>query len=99
MELHMSAVSLRMNQVVRVLAVISSIFIPPTFIVGIYGMNFDTSVSVMNRPELKSPCGYPAVMLGMTGLAGGLLLISWRLGWLGLSGRRWGPGPTKVKGP
>jgi magnesium transporter len=94
MELHMSAVSLRMNQVVQVLTVISSIFIPLTFIVGIYGMNFDTSASDLNMPELRSPYGYPAVMLGMTGLAGGLLLIFWRLGWLGV--RR--SGPTVLSG-
>ena len=45
-------------------------------------------------PELRSPYGYPAVMLGMTGLAGGLLLIFWRLGWLGV--RR--SGPTALSG-
>ena len=94
MELHMSAVSLRMNQVVQVLTVISSIFIPLTFIVGIYGMNFDTAASDLNMPELRSPYGYPVVMLGMTALAAGLLTIFWRLGWLDLGTRKKGPPPT-----
>jgi len=54
-ELHMTTVSNRMNDVMKTLTVIATIFIPLTFIAGIYGMNFDT------MPELHWKWGYPAV--------------------------------------
>ncbi len=80
MELHMSSMSHRMNETMRVLAVISTIFIPLTFIAGVYGMNFDTKYPA-NMPELESPIGYP-VVLGVMGLiACGLVFYFWRRGW------------------
>jgi magnesium transporter len=51
-----------MNEVMKVLTVISTIFMPLTFIVGVYGMNFHTDKSTWNMPELDSPYGYPIVM-------------------------------------
>jgi magnesium transporter len=75
-ELHLSMISTRTNEVVKVLTVVTSIFIPLTFIVGVYGMNFDY------MPELRSRWGYPGVWLFMIGLALGLLVYFRRRGWL-----------------
>jgi magnesium transporter len=82
MELYISGLSMRTNEIVRVLTVISSIFIPLTFIAGVYGMNFDRSSSALNMPELSSPVGYPAVLLVMAAVAGGMLLYFKRKRWL-----------------
>ena len=82
MELHMSSMSHKMNETMRVLAVISTIFIPLTFIAGVYGMNFDTKYPA-NMPELESPWGYPVVMGGMALIAVGLVFYFWRRGWFG----------------
>jgi len=88
-DVYMSAVSNRMNEVMKVLTVIATIFIPLTFIAGIYGMNFDPDVSRLNMPELRWAWGYPVVMLVMAVL-GIAMLITFRCrGWLG--GRRRGP--------
>ena len=54
-ELYMSSVSQRMNEVMQVLTVMASIFIPLTFLAGIYGMNF------VDMPELKWRYGYPMI--------------------------------------
>lgn len=77
MEVHLSSVSNRTNEVMKVLTVISSIFIPLTFIVGVYGMNFDY------MPELRNPLGYPLVWLVMLGVGFGMLYYFWRVGWIG----------------
>ncbi len=73
MELYLSSVGIRTNEIMRVLTVISSIFIPLTFIVGIYGMNFqpekDGHKLPWNMPELYHPLGYAGVMLFMLGVA------------------------------
>jgi magnesium transporter len=82
LELYHSSLSNRMNEVMQVLTVIATIFIPLTFIVGIYGMNFDTAVSPWNMPEVKWYYGYPAVWGLMIAIAGGLLLFFRRKGWL-----------------
>lgn len=57
MDIYLSSVSNRMNEVIKVLTIITTIFVPVTFIVGVYGMNFD------NMPELHSKWGYPIVWL------------------------------------
>ena len=54
----MSRVSNRMNEVMKVLTIIATIFIPLSFVAGLYGMNFDTS-SPYNMPELAWRLGYP----------------------------------------
>lgn len=73
MEIYLSSVSIRTNEIMRVLTVISSIFIPLTFIVGVYGMNFapeyDGKKLPWNMPELYEPFGYAAVLLFMLGVA------------------------------
>ena len=74
-EIYLSQVSHRTNEVMKVLTLVSSIFIPLTFIVGIYGMNFDY------MPELHAKLGYPIVMLFMGAVALGLILWFRRRGW------------------
>jgi magnesium transporter len=77
MEVHLSSVSNRTNEVMKVLTVISSIFIPLTFIVGVYGMNFDY------MPELRLPAAYPIVWLFMIAIGVGMFAYFWRIGWIG----------------
>ena len=63
----MSAVSNKMNEVMKVLTIIATVFIPLSFVTGLYGMNFDVS-SPFNMPELGFQYGYPmalAIMLLM----------------------------------
>lgn len=81
-DVHLSNVSQRTNDVMNVLTLMASIFIPLTFIAGIYGMNFDF------MPELHGPLGYPFALGAMTAVAVGMILFSWRRGWLGSRGAR-----------
>ena len=79
---YMSAVSNRMNEIMKVLTVVSTIFIPLTFIVGIYGMNFDTKASPYSMPELAWAYGYPVLLLLMAAVAGGMLYYFRRKKWI-----------------
>ncbi|HEY7528392.1 MAG TPA: magnesium/cobalt transporter CorA [Candidatus Deferrimicrobiaceae bacterium] len=78
---YMSSMSNRMNEIMKVLTVIATIFIPLTFIVGVYGMNFDTHASPYNMPELGWRYGYPAVLLLMAMIAAGMLYYFNRKKW------------------
>ena len=71
MELYMSGASNRMNEVMKVLTIIATIFIPLTFIAGLYGMNFK------HMPELEWHWGYP-IALGVMALLVGIMLIWFR---------------------
>ncbi len=87
MELYHSSVGLRTNEVMRVLTVITSIFIPLTFIVGVYGMNFapesPSGVKLpLNMPELYQPHGYIGLMIIMAVIAIVQLLIFKKIKWL-----------------
>lgn len=82
LDVYLSSVSNHMNEVMRVLTVIATLFIPLTFLVGVYGMNFSYEASPYNMPELYWHWGYPALWLFMLVLAGGQLLVFWRKGWL-----------------
>ncbi|OKH51729.1 magnesium and cobalt transport protein CorA [Calothrix sp. HK-06] len=82
MDVYLSAVSNKMNEIMKFLTVMSSIFIPLTFIAGIYGMNFNTEKSPLNMPELNWYWGYPLCLGSMGAIATGLLLIFKRWGWL-----------------
>jgi magnesium transporter len=98
MELHLSATSNRLNEVMKVLTVISTIFIPLTFIVGVYGMNFDPESSPLNMPELRWYWGYPFALAVMVATTVALLVFFRRRGWVGpesgtLEGRGAGKGP------
>jgi len=81
-ELYLSSVGARTNEVMKVLAIISTIFLPLSFIAGVYGMNFDTT-QPLNMPELHWAAGYPFA-LGLMGLCA-LVQVAyfWRRGWLG----------------
>ncbi|MEH2069850.1 MAG: magnesium/cobalt transporter CorA [Nostoc sp.] len=82
MDVYLSAVSNKMNEIMKVLTVVSSIFIPLTFVAGIYGMNFNTEKSPYNMPELNWYWGYPMCWALMIAIALGLLLFFWQRGWL-----------------
>ena len=82
MDVYLSAVNNKMNEVMKLLTVISSIFIPLTFIAGIYGMNFNTDVSPWNMPELNWYWGYPFCLGIMVAIALVLIIYFWRRGWL-----------------
>lgn len=81
LDMYMSAVSNRMNEVMKVLTIIATTFIPLTFIAGLYGMNFNTQVSDWNMPELEQPFGYPMVLLLMVVVALGMLYFFKRKRW------------------
>lgn len=84
-ELHMSSISNRINETMRVLTIISTIFIPLTFIAGIYGMNFDDAGGEMplNMPELHWYWGYPACLAAMAITVICLVVYFYRQGWIG----------------
>ncbi len=68
-DIYLNALSQSTNEVMKVLTVVATIFIPLTFVAGVYGMNFDPGVSPFNMPELTWRYGYPAAMLGMALIA------------------------------
>lgn len=82
-DIHLSRVSMRMNEIMKVLTVIATIFIPLSFIAGVYGMNFDRSLSPWNMPELAWYFGYPFALAIMLAVALALVCYFWRKGWLG----------------
>ena len=84
-DFYLTAVSNRLNEIMKVLTIIATLFIPLSFIAGLYGMNFDTRESPWNMPELEWYFGYPLVLLLMGGVAGGMLLFFRKRGWLGHS--------------
>jgi magnesium transporter len=75
-EIHLSTLSNRMNEVMKVLTIIATIFIPLTFIAGIYGMNF------ASMPELQWEYGYPAAILAMLVTAGIMVVYFRKKQWL-----------------
>jgi len=81
----LSAVSTRLNEIMKVLTVIATIFMPLTFIAGLYGMNFSPDHSPWNMPELRWYFGYPFALAVMAAVAGWMLLWFRRKGWLGPS--------------
>jgi len=74
---YLTVISNRMNEVMKTLTIVASIFIPLTFMAGIYGMNFE------HMPELQKQWAYPALLVLMTLTAGGMVLYFWRKGWIG----------------
>ncbi|MBH0209968.1 MAG: magnesium/cobalt transporter CorA [Nitrospira sp.] len=76
LDIYLSSVSYRLNAVMRVLTVITTIFMPLSFIASIYGMNFE------HMPELKSEWGYPVVLGAMGLVAAGMLIGFRRRKWL-----------------
>jgi magnesium transporter len=76
LDIYLSSVSNRMNEVMKVLTIIATIFIPLTFIAGVYGMNFSY------MPELEIPWAYPAVWAVMILLASGMVVFFRKKKWL-----------------
>ena len=74
---YLSVSSNKMNEVMKVLTIMASIFIPLTFMAGIYGMNFEVI------PELKVPWAYPALLIAMLVIALGMLFYFRQKGWIG----------------
>ena len=79
---YMSSVSNRMNEIMKVLTIVATIFIPLTFIAGLYGMNFDREASPLNMPELGWRYGYPFVLLVMAITVAGMLYHFRKRKWL-----------------
>jgi magnesium transporter len=75
-DIYLSSMSNKTNEVMKVLTVVATIFIPLTFIVGLYGMNFKY------MPELDTPWGYPAILILMLGVAIGMLLYFHKKKWI-----------------
>jgi magnesium transporter len=81
-DFHLSTVSLRMNEIMKTLTIIATIFMPLGFIAGLYGMNFDTNVSPWNMPELEWRYGYFYSLALMAAVAGIMLSYFKRHGWI-----------------
>jgi magnesium transporter len=82
LDIYLSSISNKMNAVMKVLTIIATIFIPLTFIAGIYGMNFNPEKSPWNMPELNWYWGYPAVWLVMAVVLVIMLVYFRRKKWL-----------------
>jgi magnesium transporter len=76
LDIYLSSISNRMNEIMKVLTIISTIFIPLTFLAGIYGMNFKL------MPELEWKPGYPVLLIVMSLIAAGMLYFFRRKKWL-----------------
>jgi magnesium transporter len=82
-EVYLTSVSNRMNEVMKLLTVFTAVFIPMSLVAGIYGMNFNTERSPWNMPELNWIFGYPFA-LGVMGFLGAVILLFFRhKGWIG----------------
>ncbi len=81
-DLFLSAISNRMNEVMKVLTIFAALFIPLTFIAGIYGMNFNVEKSPFNMPELNWYFGYPLALGIMAVVGAGMLIYFKRKKWL-----------------
>ena len=77
MDVYLSAVSNRQNEVMKVLTIMASIFIPLTFLAGLYGMNFE------HMPELHYRWSYPLLLAVMVAMVGAMVWYFRRKGWLG----------------
>jgi magnesium transporter len=79
LDLYLSNLSHRTNEVMKVLTIMATIFIPLTFMAGLYGMNFE------NMPELHWPWAYPVLLAAMVLTAMGMVVVFRRKGWIGSS--------------
>jgi magnesium transporter len=89
MELYMSGVSNRMNEIMKVLTMMATVFIPLTFVAGLYGMNFHTERSPWNMPELDWYYGYPLSLAVMALITLVLVYYFHRKGWFRSSPHRY----------
>ena len=82
LDIYLSSISHRTNEVMRLLTLIATIFIPLTFIVGVYGMNFDPNAGPLSMPELSWRYGYVGVWGVMIALVAGMLWQFRKRKWL-----------------
>lgn len=82
LEIYLSSSGQKLNEVVKLLTIISTIFIPLTFLAGIYGMNFNPAASRWNMPELNWQFGYPVVIIVMIAIAVGMIFFFKKKNWL-----------------
>ena len=85
LDAYQTNISNRMNEIMKVLTIIATIFIPLGFLAGIWGMNFNAEKSFWNMPMLNQPWGYRAALGLMLTIAAVMLVFFWRKGWLGSS--------------
>jgi magnesium transporter len=76
LDMYLSSVSNRMNDIMKVLTIISTVFIPLSFLAGFYGMNF------LNMPELSQPIAYPILIIVMVSIALVMLYFFKRKKWI-----------------
>jgi magnesium transporter len=79
---YLSTISNRMNEVMKTLTLIATIFLPITFLAGVWGMNFDPKSSPWNMPELDWRYGYPVALGSMALVTAAMLWYFKRRGWL-----------------
>lgn len=82
LDIYMSSISNKMNEVMKVLTIFAAIFIPLTFVAGVYGMNFNPGISPFNMPELEWYFGYPFALFLLVGVAITMLVYFKRKKWL-----------------
>jgi magnesium transporter len=82
LDVYLSSLSNRMNEIMKVLTIISTIFIPLNFIAGVYGMNYNPAASPLNMPELNWYWGYPFALTLMATVAGLLVVYFRKKHWL-----------------
>jgi magnesium transporter len=82
LDVYLSSVSNRMNSIMKVLTIIATIFMPLSFIAGVYGMNFNPQRSPWNMPELNWYWGYPFAITLMLLVVGGMLIYFRRKRWI-----------------
>lgn len=82
MGLYLTSVSLKLNDVIKFVTIFTTVFIPPTFIVGVYGMNFDPTVSSLNMPELGWKYGYIAAWSVIALTISGMLIFFRKQKWI-----------------
>ena len=81
-DVYISSVSAKLNEIMKVLTIIATVFMPLGFLASLYGMNFDRTASAWNMPELGWRYGYPLSLGLMTACALGMVVYFWRKGWL-----------------
>lgn len=82
-DLYHSGASVRMNEIMTVLTIMTTTFIPLSFVASVYGMNFDRDVSPWNMPELGWRLGYPFALSVMLAIAVSMMGYFWHKGWIG----------------
>jgi magnesium transporter len=101
-EVYLSSVSNRLNEIMKVLTIFTVVFIPLNFIASIYGMNFNPESSPWNMPELNWRYGYPFILALMSAVALSMLILFRKKKWIGSlfpkQERKWSGLPERRSG-